>query len=468
MRGVRRPLGVALACLTALPALADTPPDAEAVRATLAPYLGQTLTKAMTLTPEGTGLKMGFGTKPVKVPLIGNLASFTLQPYDQLLTPNPDGTWLVTGDSPVAVLFAAPGTEFAVRMKSAAFEGTFDPKIMGFTASHMTAEGLEQGDKSSDPSLGNSLSTTARSVADQTARPGSAPGLIDASGSRVDTDSTQTNRKGFGSTAITIPNASSRYSITDLRQASILDLWQWMVAHPSPKDWAKDPDEMRRLVRAALPLYDKIQVSVGADRVKIVTMFGTAGLDRATYELQSDGLSAEAAISQEVTIAGLTLPSIVPDWAKPMAPSYVRIKISADDLPLAGLADEILKSYKPGPVDSFESGLPERLTAIFRSDSRTANVEAFHLKGQSYDIDASGGLLVYANGSPLYNAKVSAYGLSALSTELKKSGDPSAKSIAAFLDMALRIARITPDGRAEWDISGTSWKMVLVNHTLFP
>ena len=462
MRPARR-LGAALAVLTALPALADTPPDAEAVRAALAPYLGQTLTKAMTLTPEGPGLRMAFGTAPVKVPFLGKLASFTLQPYDQLLTPNPDGTWLVTSDSPVAALLSAPGSEFAVRMKSAAFQGTYDPKIMGFVSSHMTVEGMEQGDKNSDPSVGNSLTTTARSVIDQTAKPGSAPGLIDVSGSSVDTDFAQSSRKGFGSTAITVPSLSSRYSVTNLRQVSILDLWQWLVAHPAPKDWAKDPDEMRRLVRAALPLYDNMQASGGADRAKIVTMLGTVGLDRVAYEFQCSGISPEAAMSQEITIAGLTLPSVVPDWVNPMVPTYARVKISAADLPLAGLADELLASYNPGPIRAFERGLPERIKTIFLADPRHFTLDSLRLHGPEFDVFASGRLTLSRSGLPVYIVTIEAFGLRKIQSQLKLSKEPAARRMAEFLTRALSLAAAEEGGKTVWRMHGSDLSTIYVN-----
>ena len=461
----------------AAPATLD---EARIIRSALERYLGRGTEAAPTVvvTPAGENYTIAVDLKAVLHPLVGFGLDLDAATYAMTVTPQDGGLWRVTSAGLPRLHFGEGERSYSVVVNGMQSDGIFDPKIPGFTSSAASYDSL------SVATLGDPGGTQTRDetggkqsvIAKPAAREGSIDGVYTGSLTHFLQDVTLDQPiKGIGgkSSKFTVRSglASQTVRLDALQIRSLLDIWAFFVAHPARDQIKTAQEELRGLLRAALPLFghvaeDGIVASVAAD-----TPFGAFAAQSLSGGITTTGLTQDGHLETHLKVDGISVPGdLVPAWAAGLVPTGLDIGESVSGFRLDAAADAAVAGFDLSKVDPFTPDQMETIRAALGPlDQMRVSIAPSRLTSALLDLSFSGDIR-FSRPVPEVRMVVKAKGLDAAVKSVQSSarGNVAADQVVAAMMLAKGFGNAEPDGTLSWTIANSAAGEITVNGIALP
>ena len=459
-------LGLAAAVLPILPAAAGpaTPEEAARLTSLFERYVGQPAPGqpgSVTVVPQGESYVATLDLKRALAGLEG--LGFTLDPIvsTETLTPLPDGTWRVTAaDSPPITLHVGPQT-YTFTSATSAFDGIYDPKIDGFSRSHQEQTGIAAVQTS--PTMVQDRRTD-RLALDLAAKP--APGGSDVeihegfSGTKATftfvppAAAAAASPPPVGPYGYAAPTGTVDIGLDGLRNAEVLDLWAFLVAHPSRDSLAAAQDGLKALLRAGLPYVQALKQGASFASFSATTPIGLVTAKTAAAGLEASGLAGTGKASFGVTLAGLVVPpgQFPPSWSG-LLPTDVDLHLGAEGFHATEAATELVGDVDLKKDVVVTTDQKAAAAHLFWPGGGTVTLQPSHIATGMLDLKMQGRASL--GDAPGGTVTLSGRGLDAEIAALQAQAvtDPGASQILGPLVLAKNLAKPEADGSLTWVVA---------------
>ena len=495
-------LGLTVAAIPIVSAAAApaTPEEAARLTALFERYVGHAAPGEpgnVTVVPKGDDYAISLDVKRA----VAGLGSFgiTFDPwtYQATLTPMPDGTWKVVSDGGKG--FRMHDGEKTLSLSSATdrFEGIYDPKLQAFSTLKEEATGSDTDQ--TGPNLVQKRHTD-RSVLTSSAKSAAGGavetvGHYDLTGLRGEFLSKPAPEPAApgGNPAVpppaepgaavgyVAPKGSLDVSIDSLRAGPILDLWAFLVAHPTRPSLAAAQDDFKGLVRAVIPVTDGLKEKGAVESLKATTPVGAVSAKSLAGGLDLSGLAGTGKAAATFSIADLAVPTEqLPPWSVDLVPTAIDLGIAVDGFHAAEGATAAIDAVD---LKKDEVITPEQKDAVahaFWPGSGTVTLAPSRVTTRVLDLRMEGQATVGAK--PAGRVTIKGKGLDAeiaalqaqaatdredapveTSTRMveldrvtrrqaQAAADPGASQVLSPLVLAKNLAKPDPDGSLVWVI----------------
>ena len=470
-------VGAALPAVGAQAAPA-TQAEADRLKTVFERYLGHPVpgeAASVTVTPEGDTYRASFDLKQMAKPLDSFGVAIEPATTTMILTPNDNGTWRVASDAIPPIVIHLKDQTLTIGTSSYKSEGTFDPKIAAFITGTATQDGSTLDQEA--PAL-----TQHRRIghvsASQTATPAE-NGSATVAGTYSFSDLTdqlsmrapppKASVEVAPSTppvefSYTIPSGSAAISVDKLRTTNLLDLWAFFVAHPNRDAIAASQDELRGLLRAALPALAGLKESASVDSLAITTQIGAFSTRKLTSSLELAELAGAGKAAMAVTIDGLTVPSAdLPLWSVGLIPTFVDLRPSVAGFHFDEAAKKAVEDFDL-KGDGFTPAQRDDLAHIVWPGDGKVTLAPSRITSGLLDLKLDGEATVGA-GVPTGRLTVTGTGLDKAIAALQQAiaTDPTAAQVLAQFVAAKNLAKPNPDGSLTWVLQAAGDSGVTVN-----
>lgn len=431
----------------AAPATLD---QAQTIKSALEKYVGNGGggdASAVTVTPDGERYSVQIDVKKAFRGLEPMGVMFEPASWQTYLQPQEGGTWHVTNDGSTRFSVKFGERTVSLIINGTQFDGVFDPAIPSYTRSNSSFENMTLA------ALGENGETQTRETQKGNVVFGAEPvgdGVITGQLTQKSGGSVQqvTLEKPNGSPSAPSFNMKSGASVDEsrvesLRVRSLLDVWAFFVAHPSAMAIKSDQEQLRSLLRVALPIFKHASQSASVEETTIESMVGAFEVESASIRLDLNGLVEDGRIGSEIKVASLKLPSgLVPPWAEGLVPMRVELAETLSGFHLQTLSQKAVDSFDLRGKDPFTPAALQELQLLFGSvDQMILTISPSHLAGALLDAKFEG-QIHWKRPMPDIMMKVSVSGIDNAIKEVQSKGgqDEHAQQLIAVALLAKGLA----------------------------
>jgi hypothetical protein len=375
-------------------------------------------------------------------------------------------------------------TKFGVKLGGFTISGTLDQTLQTFSEAKAELSDLAFSVKESgEGSEVNDVSFVAKNASVDLNSGLSAPlaergaarfyvGLSDISGT-IDIPPDESNPMGLkGSFAL--GKTDRTLELKGTRPASLMKLVNWAKAHPDEKSQESGRPELAKILKENLPVFDTASLVSTLKGFTIDTPFGKAGLENFASELSMNGIVADGAARQVLSISGLTLPDglpkeILPDVALQLMPKSISLDLKVTDYnlaaPAAMLLDHLEKSGdEPGP--EMEKQL---LAALLPKGEATITLAPGSYVSPALTVNYEGSMVAGPEKVPYGQSIISATGLDQVIELLKVAPKELELEQGIYGILAAKgFGKEEPAGTVTWKIETTREGAVSINGVKMP
>lgn len=475
------PFLAALIASTA-PAPAQTVDEAGAARIeqALSRYVGRMAFERgmLDVSVDGEAYRLTIDFDPIAAMVPETAAlSLDVDPWSIRLKPNPDGTFAVSGDLVPNGSFSVrtPQTETAPSLQSklewtveeSESSGIFDPELATFAS----AAGSLRGLKAVSIDDNQRADIAAGSGAFEMTAVKSPAGGVDYTSSQTILDFSETVEVRVSPAGPQLPFTLSSPKVTVVSDAAgfrswpILDLVAFAIAHADEQAVAADQAELKRLILAALPLWDRISGRYDVSDLTVETSVGRFGIAGFEFAMALDGVGADGSVDYGFGFKGLSLPSgLAPAWSTPLLPTDVSLNFGVRNLnseePIRLLVDALDLDRQPPIPDA----VGQDILAGFLGDPPVFVMERSLIRNGDIEI-AMTGEMPFSLGKPNLTATIEMAGFETAASALQAAAavDPEAQQVFPFVLAAQGLGRKLEDGRLQWNVEVNGDGSVVVN-----
>jgi hypothetical protein len=443
--------------------LPATPEGAQKLSAVFAAYLGKPAAgapPAISVTPEGAHYAVAVDLASFAAPLKGSGFSIDPATVKYMLTEQDDGTWHVAGAELPPIAAHTKDGAVAYNFAGYKFDGIFDPALAAFKSAQtgvdkMTAKvealavqetiasGPVRATQAATPAPNGAVSTTVHEeIADLSVAGATTPDPAKA-GADAKPD------------AFTFQLAKAAVDVgldgAPVRKA--LDLWAFVVAHPSRPEIAANEPAFKDLLRAVVPADAKVAEKVDAQNIAVATQKGSFGLVSAKFSLAAAlARGPKGSVEYHLAMDGLTLPAgLVPPPMHDLAPTAFDFGVKASGFDFADGADEAIDDLHfagDGPLIAEADGA-KILARMKGTAPLTVELLPSHVAAPQLDLSLEG--LVHLEGvRPSGTLKVRARNFDKTVAALKAVGPMASPQLIGFLALAKGLGKAEGDGELTW------------------
>ncbi len=369
------------------------------------------------------------------------------------LAPAGDGYWRFWDYRIPRLTLTADGQTTEVDAEGTEFETVFDPAT-GVTRSMKgrfgriaaTSKIQKPGEEMAVSSENVSTDVVVEGAATATATPGVVDGRV-----RQTTGSILYALEILGGAAGGVPDMrialtggkqDQDLGITGLRHTAILDLWAFLVAHPSREELTRAQSTLKARISAALPLFEGFTQKVVGTAFAIESPFAVIKAGKAGIDLDLAGVVRDGRFAMAIAIGDFEAYSLfMPKWANKLMPKNLALagRVTGYDLATP------LKVFLDGADFAADKPLtPEQEAAmavlLLPKGAVEVTVDGNRISGPLYDVALDGRLASGPAGTK-GAVTIRAKGVEAVATHLAAPGaDEQAKAMGAMLAMARQFA----------------------------
>jgi hypothetical protein len=236
------------------------------------------------------------------------------------------------------------------------------------------------------------------------------------------------------------------------RPRPLLDLWAFLVAHPSRSELAADEPALKTLLTAVLAGQTGIGEDIGTHKLSVLTPQGEFLFDEAKFGLSVTAAGAASRFGQHYAAAGLALPpGLVPTPYLDFVPTSfdVGFNVSGFDLTAAGaeaIADLHLAGDAP-PISAEDKG--KVAARLLGAGPLIIDISSSHVRAPQLDLSFEGQIR-YLGNKPIGKITVHARNFDRTAAALKAFGPETERQLVPVIAMAKGLAKIEPDGVLTW------------------
>ncbi|PBC05062.1 DUF2125 domain-containing protein [Mesorhizobium sp. WSM3860] len=397
---------------------------------------------------------------------------FDLEPYALMVKPRSDGSWDVASDFSQSMSFEFNGPKGPQSMQITVKDGkgtaVYDPNLAAFTSGASSMAGMTM------------TSREAKQQAEVTAGAGTATIAASKSASGgVDFTATQKVSSFVETIKIDDPDNGMNFPLTlrtpelsvdangkGVRTKSMLDLLAFAVANEDEAKLKANQAELKSLLLAALPIWERVDGNYGFKNFEVETPVGKFGAAQFSTAFGMDGVSQNGKVDYTIKASGLTIPhQTLPEWTVPLLPTDIDLNFGGANIDLDTMARKTIEAFdlskNPPLPDEFGKALVDDFKAkkpkvVFRhSTVKNGDIEVA-MEGEVFFPDSKktdGSVTIDIAG---YDKIVDALKEAAKSDEQMAQAFPFALAVKGF-------GRTLPDGRLEWMINTKADGSVTVN-----
>jgi hypothetical protein len=433
--------------------LAPSPDSAAKLQAFFAAYFGKQA--PVTLSPADPGFWAAFDLAAVTAPLKTSGFAYDSATLKYHLVEQDDGLWRVeqTDIPPIVghmkdetstltitgvknTLIVDPSIAWWRSLNGSADRVTMQAKTPGVDetfdlgALQVTGEGKATPDGLASATMHQSFAG-AKATIDVSPKPDSdaKPTHVDINADRIGAD-------------VTLDGVKSR---------ALLDVWAFLVAHPSRPELAANEAAFKTLLAAALASPLKVDESVSVGKTAVQTPQGAVTIDSAKFGFAA-AAGATGSFEERFAADGLALPAtLIPGPFRDFAPTSFAVAFRAAGFDVAStvaemLADMHLAGEGPAIAPDDQAKIHAKLIG---PDGIVIDIEPSHILAPLLDVSFEG-RIVYKGAKPTGKLTVHMHNFDKTQAALKTLGPEVEKKIAPMLAMAKGLAKADSDGSLTW------------------
>lgn len=421
---------------------------------------------------EGDAYKLAVDFKPV-VDLLAAQHSFKFDfsPYALLVKPGSNGTWSVSADVSQSGSFEFKGPEGPQSMEfsitDGKFSGVYDPELAAFTSATQSIAGMTMNSR--DTVQRAKVSTGAGTATMNASK--AANGGVDFTATQTLADFTEAldfdDPKSGLKFPLTIksPKLSVNATGKGVRTKPLLDLLAFAVANEDEARLKANQAQLKSLLLAALPLWERIDGTYGFKDLTVESPVGHFGATELDTGFGTDGIAQNGAINYSIRAAGLKIPdNLVPAWGTALLPTDVSLNFGGANIDLDSIAKKAIEAFDLNKNPPLPADFGDTLTADFMAKMPKFVIGHSTVKNGDMEI-AMEGEMTFAGMKPEANVTIDIAGYDKIVESLQAAAK-SEPEAAQYVPVALAIkgfGKTLPDGRIEWVVNGKPDGSVTVN-----
>ena len=244
---------------------------------------------------------------------------------------------------------------------------------------------------------------------------------------------------------------SADVKLDGLKPHPLLDLWAFLVAHPSIAELAANDATFKSLLAAALANPVKIDESATFEKIAAQIPQGQVTINSAKFGASGESGSA-GAFGERFAADGLTLPpTLVPAPFRDFAPTSFAVGFRASGFDVAAASAEMIADLHlaaDGPAISSDDMAKIRAKLI-GPEGIVIDIEPSHIVAPLLDVSFEGHV-VYKGAKPTGKLTVRMRNFDKTQAALKTLGPEVERKVAPMLAMAKGFAKTDSDGSLTW------------------
>lgn len=421
---------------------------------------------------EGDAYKLAVDFKPA-VDLLATQHSFKFDfsPYAFLVKPSSNGTWDVSADLSPSGSFEFNGPEGPQSMQFSVeggkFAGAYDPELAAFASATSSLAGMTMNSR--DAMQRAEVSTGAGTAAINATK--AANGGVDFAATQTVADFAEAldfdDPKSGLKFPLTIksPELSVNATGKGVRTKPFLDLLAFAVANEDEAKLKANQAQLKSLLLAALPLWERIDGSYGFKDFTVESPVGHFGVTELGTSFGSDGIAQNGAINYTIKAAGLTIPrNVLPAWSAALLPTDIHLNFGGANMDLDSMARKAIEAFDLNQDPSLPADFGDTLTADFMANTPKVVIGHSTVKNGDMEI-AMEGEMTFPGMKPEANVTIDIAGYDRIVESLQAAAK-SEPEAAQYVPVALAIkgfGKTLPDGRIEWVVNSKPDGSVTVN-----
>jgi hypothetical protein len=310
--------------------VAPTPQGVQTLTNVLTTYFGKAVADAATVAPEGDHYKVSVDFSKLIPPAAQPDFSLTSAPAKFNLTEQSDGAWKVSSDVFPAFDGHGKDVSFAVGADGYAFQGVYDPALAGFRSFDGKADKIAASIHTPQVDEVISYDSGKFSGSGAAAANGGYSAKVHESfdGASVLITPKKTDQPPAAPIGFQFGSLSLDLAADGVKSHELLDLWRFLVAHPSRAALAADQDTLKTKLRALAPLEGKFDENVAAQNISVMTPKGPTKLDGLKVSFAGQGFPSKDPFEIHLALNGLTPPpGLVPPPFQQLTPTAVDLGV---------------------------------------------------------------------------------------------------------------------------------------------
>jgi hypothetical protein len=468
----RAPLlaGVAYAALTGAAIANDKPATAAGAKTIsdfFATYFGKAAASppALSVTPEGTDYAVAIDIGALNTPMSGAGIGYEPAVLKYKFFEQSDGAWRIEqNDVPPIVGHSRQGDatiETKITISGAHFTTVIDPAVSWLrsgkgaadkTTLHQTGPGLQNTMEFGPLAVDSTGAVTPDGV-------GSIVGkeTIGPTSMKMSIDPKAANPKAAADAApveFTVQSDMADVGIAfgGLKVRPALDLWAFLVAHPTRAALAADEAALKTLATAVLASQVSLREEGATSKVTVQAKPGVFGFEGIKGAIAFAAAGPASQFEEHVAVAKLALPEgLVPPMYHDLVPNAfdIAVKVSGFDPNAAGaeaIADMHLAGDAP-PISKDDNA--KVMAKLIGGGPVVVEIPPSHIVAPRLDL-AFEGKIIYNKGKPTGTITLHMRNFDSTVSAMKSLGPEAEKQMMPALTMAKGLAKNDPDGRLTW------------------
>lgn len=466
-----------LPCLAfATPVFAQTVDTEGAARLTqdLSRYVGTVVfdRKVLTVSPEGAAYRITLDFKPLAslIPAEAR-TTFDIAPFSVLVKPIAGGKWDVTGDALPGGSLDVDGPEGLQSMKwsiaDGKFAGVYDPMLVAFSNISGSHSGMAIASK--EPAQDMRATTGAGTF--HATGVAAAGGGVDFTYNQGVVDFFEDVQIADEASGANLPVTMKAASLSidgngkGYRSGPLLDLVAFGVANADEATMKVNQAELKRLLLAALPLWNRMDWAYRFGDFEVTTTAGKFATKTLSAGFGMDGASQNARITYKLGVAGFKAPAdAFPAWTTPLLPTDIDLNLDGVGFNLDAMARKLIEGFDLNRDPPVPDEVGAQIAADFLARPPKVVISPSTVKNNDTEVSLAGEV-TFVGTEPAADVTVDVAGFDKMVQNMQAAAK-EAPELAQYLPLALvakGFGKPQPDGRLRWNVVSKADGSVSVN-----
>ena len=250
-----------------------------------------------------------------------------------------------------------------------------------------------------------------------------------------------------------------------LRTKPFLDLVAFGVAKGEETRLKANQAELKSLLLAALPLWDRIDGSYRFSDFAAESQAGSFGAKEFGVTVGMDGIGKDGTLNYTFNVTGPKLPEqLLPAWSVPLLPTDISLSIGGANIDLDGVARKAIEAFDLNQDPPISAEVVAALSAALMANLPKVVISRSIVTNRDSEIGVEGEV-TFPDGKPEVNMTVDATGYDKIVEALQAAAatDPQAGQYLPAMLAVKGFAKTLPDGRIQWAINRAADGSVRVN-----
>ena len=397
-----------------------------------------------------------------------------IAPYAMRVKPRADGKWQVDGDifpnGLVEVSNLPDKMHVEWSITDGKMTGVYDPELATFASASATNGGirlvtkdqLSQNETAYGP---GSLTMTASK---------SANGGADYSVKQVFSSYVASTMVQDPGTSTNFPITMKAASLTNdatgtgVKTRSFLDLLAFGIANASEEKIKANQAELKTLVTAALPLWQRMDGIYTLSDFSLQTPFGGMQAGKAGLAFGMDGVQQNASVTYAIDFSDVKVVSLfMPSWVPSLVPTDIDLNLSGTNLNLDSPTKKAIAAFDLNQEPPIPDRVGEEIAMEFVANGPKIVMGKSTIKNAGTTITLEGEM-TFPDAEPVLNATIDATGFDKIVTSLQTAAatDPEVGEALQAALLARGFGKALPDGRLEWAVNIKADGSAFINGTM--